>query len=306
MVRAGVGCGWSRAREGRIRGVREAHAGAAQEPPEYSEKWLCQKITDDPPILGLGEVDVKETERRQRHAGRLDMLLYDPETTTRYEVEVQLGATDESHIIRTIEYWDNERTRWPQYEHVAVIVAEQITARFFNVISLFNKAIPLIAIQLNAIEVNDTITLVFTTVLDRTTLGVEEDDEPDEPRDRNYWETTASKATLQLTDDLLTLVREVEPNIALKYNKNYIGLTQGGTVTNFVSFRPKRQHVIAEFKIPRSEELTQQLTDDGMDLLAYNAKWGLYRFRIEREDLTERADVLRDLIKQAHAAYGLA
>ncbi len=33
----------------------------------------------------------------------------DPETKRRYEVEVQLGPTDEAHIIRTIEYWDIER-----------------------------------------------------------------------------------------------------------------------------------------------------------------------------------------------------
>jgi len=45
------------------------------------------------------------------------------ESTRRYEVEIQLGATDESHIIRTIEYWDIERKRYPQYEHTAVIVA---------------------------------------------------------------------------------------------------------------------------------------------------------------------------------------
>jgi len=35
-------------------------------------------------------------------AGRLDLLLSDPETLTRYEVEIRLGATDEAHIIRTI------------------------------------------------------------------------------------------------------------------------------------------------------------------------------------------------------------
>jgi hypothetical protein len=57
---------------------------------------------------------------------------------------------------------------------------------------------------------------VFTTVLDRTTLGVEEDEEPDEPRDRTYWETKGSPATLRLTDALLALVREVEPGVALK------------------------------------------------------------------------------------------
>lgn len=198
------------------------------------------------------------------------------------------------------------RKRWPQYEHVAVIVAEEITARFFNVISLFNGFIPLIAIQLNAIEVNETIALVFTTVLDRTTLGIEEDDEPNDPRDRGYWESRASKATLELTDELLEFVREVEPSISLKYNKDYIGLTKNGTVTNFVIFRPRRQHVIAEFKIDRAEELTQELTNEGMEMLAYNTQFGTYGLRIRKDDFTDRADVLRNLIKQAHATYGLA
>ena len=97
-----------------------------------SERWLHEQLLADPTLLGLGEVDVKDSERRQAAGGRLDLLLHDPETNTRYEVELQLGPTDESHIIRTIEYWDHERRRYPQYEHVAVIVAEDITARFFN------------------------------------------------------------------------------------------------------------------------------------------------------------------------------
>jgi hypothetical protein len=48
---------------------------------------------------------------RNGKAGRFDPLLEDPdpEAATRYEVEIQLGATDESHIIRTLEYWDIER-----------------------------------------------------------------------------------------------------------------------------------------------------------------------------------------------------
>src|SRR4051794_14021842 len=171
------------------------------------------------------------------------MLLFDPVTTTRYEVEIQLGPTDESHIIRTIEYWDIERRRYPQYDHVAVIVAEQITARFFNVISLFNGFIPIIAVQVSAIEVNGAITLVFTTVLDRSTLAVEEEEDQEEPRDRSYWEHKASPATLAMTDRLLELIREsAEPRAQLKYNKNYIGLAIDGVSSNFMTFRPRRQH----------------------------------------------------------------
>ena len=115
--------------------------------PTYNERWLHEKILNNPSLLGLEDLQVRGSERSQPNGGRLDLLLFNPETDTRYEVELQLGATDESHLIRTIEYWDIERKRYPQYEHIAVIVAEDVTSRFLNVIGLFNQAIPLIAIQ---------------------------------------------------------------------------------------------------------------------------------------------------------------
>jgi hypothetical protein len=80
-------------------------------------------------LLGLGDIVLKDKERVQPHAGRLDLLCQDREfeSKRRYEIEIQLGKTDESHLIRTIEYWDVERKRYPHYEHTAVIVAETIT-----------------------------------------------------------------------------------------------------------------------------------------------------------------------------------
>jgi hypothetical protein len=65
----------------------------------------------------------------QPKAGRLDLLLEDTETKKWYEVKLQLGRCDESHIIRAVEYWDFERKRYPQYEHCAVIVAEELDAQ---------------------------------------------------------------------------------------------------------------------------------------------------------------------------------
>src|SRR5438876_2281051 len=103
----------------------------------FDERWLQEQVEADPAILGLGELTVYSRERRQSPGGRLDFLLMDPETEDMFEVELMLGRTNESHIIRTIEYWDNERRRWPTREHRAVIVAEEITNRFFNVIALF-------------------------------------------------------------------------------------------------------------------------------------------------------------------------
>src|SRR6202140_3058938 len=143
--------------------------------PEFQERWVQDRIAEDPSILGLGDLILKDKERIQPRAGRLDLLLQDQETDRRYEVEVQLGSTDESHIIRTIEYWDIERKRYPQYEHCAVLVAEDITSRFLNVISLFNGTLPLIALQIHALKVGEHTTLIFTKVMDELKRGPDEE-----------------------------------------------------------------------------------------------------------------------------------
>ena len=127
--------------------------------PEIKEDVIQAYIFEHPEELGLGDLTAVKREKMQPSGGRLDLLLSGEDV--RYEVEIQLGATDPSHIIRTIEYWDLERKRYPQYNHCAVIVAEEITGRFMNVISLFNGTIPLIALQLNAFKTGDSVLLTF-------------------------------------------------------------------------------------------------------------------------------------------------
>jgi hypothetical protein len=196
---------------------------------ELNERWVQERIAEDPSLLGLGDLILKDKERLQPHAGRLDVLCQDADSNRRYEIEIQLGKTDESHIIRTIEYWDIERKRYPQYDHTAVIVAETITSRFLNVISLFNGFIPLVAIQMQAFRIGDQVSLLFTTVLSEMKLGlVGEDEEVQEVTDRAYWEKRGSKATLEITDSLLNMLKAIDPTLSLKYNKFYIGLAKNG------------------------------------------------------------------------------
>jgi hypothetical protein len=157
------------------------------------ERWLQERIAEDPSILGLGDLTVLRREKKQITGGRIDFLLSDPEEDIRFEVEVMLGRLDESHIIRSIEYWDVERTKNPDSEHRAVIVAENITNRFFNVIALLNRAVPLIAIQMTAVKFEDRFALTFTKVLDVADLRATEDEMTSDQRDRPYWEARAGK-----------------------------------------------------------------------------------------------------------------
>ena len=270
--------------------------------PEFNEKWVQARIAEDPSILRLGDVILKDKERIQPKAGRLDLLLQEADGNRRYEVEVQLGATDESHIIRTIEYWDIERKRYPQYEHTAVIVAEDITSRFLNVISLFNGSVPLVAIQMSALKNDDKIGLVFTTVLDHMPLGlIEEDEEADEATDRTYWEERGSKDTVALADKLLEITKTHDSKLELKYNKFYIGLAKNGKPSNFVTFRPKKGFLVFEPRLQNSQEIQEQFESAGLDLMDYDKRWGRYRIRIHPKDFEKMKGILAKIIADSYS-----
>nr|WP_321481738.1 hypothetical protein [uncultured Cohaesibacter sp.] len=261
-------------------------------------------IANDPCILGLGELVLRDRERIQPRAGRLDLLLQDPDSYKRFEVELQLGSTDETHIIRSIEYWDIERKRYPQYEHCAVLVAEDITSRFLNVISLFNGSIPIIAIQMQAYQVGEHITLVFSKILDEFERGMVDEDEDAEsaPTDRAYWEREkGTPKTLSLVDHMFELVQGIDPDVELKYNKFYIGLSKHGRAWNFVTFRPLKQFVTLEPKLPRTDEIDTRLDEAGLDTLEYNTRWNFYRLRLSEKDIKMHSELIRELITMAHA-----
>lgn len=269
--------------------------------PELGEKWVQARIADDPSILGLGDVVLKDKERPQPRAGRLDLLLQEIESNRRYEVEVQLGPTDESHIIRTIEYWDIERRRFPQYEHTAVIVAEDITSRFLNVISLFNGMIPLVAIQMKALKSGSNVGLVFTTVVDQMALGlIDEDEEVQETTNRAYWEQRGSKKTLAIADQLFDIAREHDKALELKYNKFYIGMAKNGQPSIFLIFRPKKGFLRFEPRLQSTPEMQESLESAGLDVMDYEKRWGRYRIRLQPGDVDKYRKVLSEVISRAY------
>ncbi len=270
--------------------------------PVLNEKWVQDRIAEDPSILGLGDIVLKDRERIQPKAGRLDLLFQEVDGNRRYEVEVQLGATDEGHIIRTIEYWDIERKRYPKYEHTAVIVAEDITSRFLNVIGLFNRMIPLIAIQMNALTIGEHVSLVFTTVLDHIPLGiVDEEEEVAEATDRSYWEQRGSKKTVAFADQLLEIARAHDPNLELKYNKFYIGLAKNGQPSNFVIFRPKKGFIRFEPRLKDSAEIQERLESAGLDIMDYDSRWGRYCIRLQTSDFEKNRKIIEEIISEAYA-----
>jgi hypothetical protein len=270
---------------------------------ELNEKWVQERIAEDPSILGLGELILKDKERNQPGAGRLDLLFQDPESNLRYEVEVQLGKTDESHIVRAIEYWDLERKRYPQYDHVAVLIAECITSRFLNIISLFNGYIPLIAIQLNVIQIGNQITMLFTLVLDQRTGFALDEEEEQEVTDRSYWEKRSSVEIVSIADKVLQVLKDVDHELDLKYNKFYIGVAKYNKPFNFVIFRPKARSLRIEPKLQRSDEIEEMLEASELDVLEYDSRNQRYRIRLTKDDISQHERLLKEILERSHREF---
>lgn len=263
------------------------------------ERWLQARITDDPTLLGLGELEIAGREHRQPVGGRIDFLMRDVEGETYYEVEVMLGALDESHIIRTIEYWDIERQRRPQFEHRAVIVAEQITARFFNVLRLLNRAVPLLAVKLSAFKIDDAVFLHPVTVLN----VIEEVDisevDPVEQTDRTFWERKTNPASLAIMDKIVNLVSEGGSKPRLTYNRHHIAM--GTTGYNFGWFHPRKTlgHCHIEFRSTaetRDEALTK-LQGGGID--ASPRRTENVSFSLTKDSLEGHLDLVLDALRTA-------
>jgi hypothetical protein len=158
-----------------------------------------------------------------------------------YEVEIMLGATDESHIIRTSEYWDIETRKNPSKEHRAVIVAEQITSRFFNVIYLMNRAIPIIAIQLDALRLDDRLVLHFTKVLDVYETPEDSIALAAEATDRTYWEARANAESMASADAIIELCKRDYPQLKVTWNKGHIAV--GTQRQKFCWLHPRKKQI---------------------------------------------------------------
>ncbi len=171
-------------------------------------------------------------------------------------------------------------------------------------ISLFNGSIPLIALQISAYKTNENISLTFTKVMDRITLGTEEEEQY-EVTDRNYWENKSTSSMLKSVDDIFESLKAYIPNYELKYNKYYIGLAKNNIAKNFVFFKPKKSFLYLCIKATENAELAEQIENLGVEI-AYHAKWKEYYVKLKSaKEYINNKDAIDALIKESMNYYNI-
>ncbi len=240
--------------------IKAAESLRIKESTNWAEKDIQDLIANDPEVLGLGRFSNVHRELTQPTGGRIDLILSGDQNSARYVVEIQLGHTDPSHIIRTIEYWDNERTARPHTDHIAVIIAEDFNKRFYNIIHLFSQHIPLIAVKMTAIRVADQNSIIFTKVLDLSTsndrvsaIRKERSTAPEATGLPDH----VSGANRELMEKLVELAAEVAPNLPASFHQNYTSIKSG--TRNRFSFLPSKNRIRVVLHVHQTPEMDNLL-----------------------------------------------
>lgn len=221
------------------------------------EYWLQDIIYNNPGLLPLedGKLQIVNKEKKQSSGGRIDILHKEPEANTMYEVEVMLGETDPSHIIRSIEYWDREKRKYPQRQHFSVLIAESFDRRYFNIIQLMSLNIPMIAIQVDLLEVNNEYILNFTKIID-IYVEQQEDDNDVAAVTESTWNLD-SAWTNKNAKELFSYLKTKYEKVNLKYTQSYISINIDNR--NVYWFCKRMQPTSAFFFTVKDDEKAQAI-----------------------------------------------
>ena len=266
------------------------------------EYWLQNIIYDNPSRLGLGNLIPVNKEKQQSNGGRLDILLKDPDdNNSMYEVEVMLGETDPSHIIRSIEYWDNEKRRYPQRQHFCVLIAESFDRRYFNVIQILSLNVPMIAIQADLLEVNGEYILNFSKILD---VYVEpEDEEEISVVTESTWDDRANW-TLGTAKELLNMISEKTKNISLKLTQSYINIMIDGKNSYYFDKRTKPNSILwFNVKDEEKEDAIKALFDKNNIVFNFHNKYKDFSLTIDKKFICDNKNIILELHKLRYKEY---
>lgn len=263
----------------------------------HDEYWLQDRIYENPSILGLGDLVQVSKEKKQSSGGILDMLLKDPEDDSMYEIEVMLGETNPSHIIRSIEYWDLEKRRYPQRGHFSVLIAESFERRYFNIVHLLSLNIPMIAIQVELLEVEGQHVLNFTKILDIYEEPAPEEEETSiSPASEDSWKADGNW-TLDAAKELLRVLKILDNELTLNFTQSYVSivkqnnrplywLNKRATPKSYLSFRERDDKKV---------EAIKSILDKQNISFSYKNKDSIFIFTLGKDYLTQQENTFKEI-----------
>jgi hypothetical protein len=115
-----------------------------------------------------------------------------------------------------------------------------------------------------------------------------------------------------MAGEILHILKDLDHELELKYNKFYIGMSKADKPLNFVIFRPKKTYLRVEPKLQKMDEIEKMLESAGLDVLEEESlireESQLFLDNVPRERLATmlRAHILlrlKNVIITPHCAF---
>ena len=202
---------------------------------------------DKPGALNLGDIEILDSQVLQDHGGILDILAFQSELNTYFEIEIMRGRTDHWHISHVLDYWaKQQRTKKFSY-HVAVLITESCRRRFKELLSTLPLFPPLIVMEMRVFKIKDSKDYYLRCepiyYPDNVNLGVE---------DRLYVESSSGNLLASKTSMLLLAHFLNDKNLISKTMRdisNLTGISLGG-VNKVVRILAERNFVESKGRAP--------------------------------------------------------
>lgn len=265
----------------------------------YDEIWLQNWLVADPSRLGLGDVTVVDQEQRSPGAGSLDILVTDGNRY--FSVEVQLGEVDASHSFRVFDYWARNRIRYPDRDHVAVLIVESAGGRYRPALEALATYVPLVVIELRAWRAEREAVIVTDTVVKNESVDIAgaAGTVAGQERTEADWRAQVSPEAWTFFEDFHAWTQANLGQVRVNFApKSYVGLNRGRRVWAPLWFRKDGAYVYlpdpdglrGQTPSPAFEAFEALLERDGVDIAwqsTYNAGSNPVAVRLTRADLAK-------------------
>ncbi len=246
-------------------------------------------------------------ELTQEKGGSLDILAADGDRY--YSIEVQLGEVDASHGFRVFDYWGKNRVRYPDKDHVAVLVAESAGGRYHQALKSLAEYVPMIVIELRAWMAGTEAVLVPETLFVNESLDISGVASAEGGlRTAEDWKEQCTEEAWEFHNDFVAWVEENLGDVRVDYGpKSYIGVRRGRRV--WAPIWPKQDGGTVYLPDPDGsraepsvafERFQERLQDNALSCSwtpNYNAGSNPIGLRLQRADLLK--PVVQDLLRSS-------
>ena len=268
---------------------------------ELSEKWVQERIAEDPVFLGLGDVILKDKERINRARVGSTCCFRTPRQTA--------GTKSKSSSARpTRPHHPDHRILGHRTEAVPAVRPHRRDRRrgyhqpLLNVISLFNGIDSAHRHPNERLRSANKFALVFTTVLGSpASASSTRTRRRPEVTDRAYWENRSSKETSPLADELLETRPQVRSGDGPSSTTSSTSVwRRTGSQTTSWSLGHARASSGLNRACPSLPNWRR--SSKTLDSTSWSTTRGgtRYRIRLTKNDLKKHAELLTELLKSAH------